>query len=473
MRLRPALLESLPSSVGRFAYDRDAQAIGIIHLGLGAFHRAHQAIYTDRAMSAGDRDWAICGVSLRSPAVHDQMVPQECLYSLTERGEAGEATAIVGSIRSVVVGREDPAAAVAALVLPTVRIVTLTVTEKGYHTSIGGGLAADSADIAHDLSGAPDTRTIYGYLRDGLARRRAAGLPGLSIISCDNLADNGPRLAAGLAQFLDRADSSLRQWVEAECSTPATMVDRIVPATTAEQVAGVEARLGCRDEAAVLTEPFSQWIIEDKFAGPRPHWDAVGARLVADVKAYEVAKLRMLNGAHSALAYLGLRQGHTFVHEAVDDARIRPLISRLMLDEAASTLPQTPGLDPQAYARDLMERFANPCLDHRLEQIAMDGSQKIPERWLPTLRFHQREGRQCPAILTALAAWILHVRPGGHTVADPMAETLAEIWRQAGAQGVVRSFFGSNGLFAGDWEASPADIAFLELELQRTARGRL
>lgn len=465
MRLAPETLASPPASVSRFAYDRDAQEIGVVHLGIGAFHRAHAARYTDLAMSAGDRDWAICGVSLRSRDVRDQLVPQGGLYSVTERGVGTETTSIVGAVRSVVVGSEDPSGVVAALALPSTRIVTLSVTEKGYHTAIGGGLAVESPDVAHDLSGAPQKRSIYGYLAEGLARRRKSGLPGLTLVSCDNLADNGPRLAACLAQFLDLADASLGTWVEAECAVPATMVDRIVPATTAEQIDRLEARLGVRDEAAVFTEPFSQWVIEDNFAGARPRWDAVGAQFVRDVKPYEDAKLRMLNGAHSALAYLGLRRAHTYVHEAVADAQIAPLIARLMLDEAAPSLPAVAGLDPRAYAAALLERFANPALGHRLEQIAMDGSQKIPQRWLPTLRYHQQQGEQCPAILEALAAWILHVRPGGNSVVDPMEHTLAELWREAGQAGVVRELFGPSGLFGNDWTATPADIAFIELRL--------
>ena len=462
------MLGSIPPSVSRFAYDRDAQAIGIVHLGIGAFHRAHQAMYTDRAMSAGDRDWAICGVSLRSPTVRDQLSPQAGLYSLTERAEAGEATSVIGSVRSVIVGSEDPAGVIAALALPTTRAVTLTVTEKGYHTAVGGGLATDSPDIVHDLSDASDKRSIFGFLKEGLARRRAAKLPGLTLISCDNLAENGPRLGANLAQFLDLADPALRPWFEAECSAPATMVDRIVPAMTPEQITGLEARLGFRDEAAVFTEPFSQWVIEDSFVGSRPRWDVAGAEFVTDVKPYEHAKLRMLNGAHSALAYLGLRRGHTYVHEAIADRQIGRVVSRLMLDEAAPTLPTVPGLDPLAYASALLARFANPALAHSLEQIAMDGSQKIPQRWLPVLRYHQRQGRQCPAILEALTAWILHVRAGADLIADPMAETLAEVWHQEGAQGVALGLFGPHGLFAEHWVATPADLEILRRRLNDT-----
>ena len=213
-----------------------------------------------------------------------------------------------------------------------------------------------------------------------------------------------------------------------------------------------------------MTEPFTQWVLEDRFVGLRPRWEIAGAQFVGDVKTYEDAKLRMLNGAHSALAYCGLQRGHTFVHEAIADPVIGPLIKRLMLDEAAPTLPTTAGLQPAAYAAQLTERFSNPALAHRLEQIAMDGSQKIPQRWFPTLRAQQREGRQCPAILEGLAAWLDHLRPGSSKVMDPMAETLADLWRTQG-QEMPHALFGRGGLFAEGWTATDADLKFLSFRL--------
>lgn len=461
MRLAPSRLEAVPSEVGRFQYARDQQDIGIVHIGLGAFHRAHQAVYTEEAMNAGDRNWAICGVSLRSAAVREQLRPQAGLFSVTERDGASEATRIVGAVRAVLTGTDEPQAVIGALGRSTTQIVTLTVTEKGYLATADGELSTDLPDLSHDLAGGSQPRTLYGFLAAGLAVRRSVGLPGLTIVSCDNLAGNGVRLGRYLAQFLDRTDPSLRAWFDRECACPSTMVDRIVPATTEAQIDEVERRLGVRDEAAVMTEPFSQWVIEDRFAGPRPRWDLGGAQFVADVTPYEDAKLRMLNGAHSTLAYVGLQRGHTYVHEAIADLPIRDLVTRLMLSEAAPTLPHTPGLDPTRYAAQLMERFSNSALAHRLEQIAMDGSQKIPQRWFPTLSVHQREGRQCPAILEALASWVRHVQPGSRDVSDPMSDTLAEIWRQAGSGGVARALFGPAGLFASGWTATESDLAFL------------
>ncbi|HEX8669860.1 MAG TPA: mannitol dehydrogenase family protein [Allosphingosinicella sp.] len=464
MRLSAATVPALAAEVARPGYDRTEQAAGIVHFGIGAFHRAHQAVYTDAAMAAGDRHWGIVGVSLRSAGVRDQLASQDGLYTVTERSGAGKATRLMGAVQRVLVGAEESDEIIAAIVSPTVRIVSFTVTEKGYHRAADGGLDASARPIAADLVDEGPPATIYGFLRRGLAARREAGLPGLTLLSCDNLAQNGAVLAALLADYLTRVDRGLARWFEQECACPSTMVDRIVPATSAEDLDRIEALIGVRDEGAVVTEPFSQWVIEDRFAGPRPSWERAGATFVPDVRLHEMAKLRMLNGAHSALAYLGLDRGHGHVHEAVRDPEIRPLIERLMRDEAASSLP--PGIDTAAYADRLLERFDNPELPHRLSQIAMDGSQKIPQRWLATLAHHGARGRQCPALLEALAAWLRHVRGDRRPVGDPRAGRLRDAWGQAGAEGIAPALFGRGAVFP-MWQPTEADLRFIEHRLQR------
>lgn len=466
MRLSANILDDADPSVERFGYDRRAQATGIVHLGVGAFHRAHQAVYTDRAMSGGDRDWSICGISLRSQAVCDQLMPQDGLYTVTERSGDGQKTSLIGAINRLLVSRDHTSAAAEALAMASVRIVTLTVTEKGYYGAVGGGLDVNASDIVHDLTDGMQKRTIYGLLAAAFALRRAAGLPGLTLLSCDNLADNGKILSANLSQFLERADPALADWFRSECATPASMVDRIVPATTDDKIADLENQIGFRDEAAVFTEPFSQWVIEDRFAGARPRWELGGAQFVDDVKPFETAKLRMLNGAHSALAYLGLNRGFAFVHEAIADPQIRATINKLMLDEAAPTLPPTKGLNPQSYADQLIERFSNAALAHRLDQIAMDGSQKIPQRWLHTLRFHQQKGQQCPAILEAFGAWLTYLCPGANAVADPLADRLTALWAQGGQAQIAAALVGAGGLFADVWTASERDIELINGHLR-------
>ena len=393
-------------------------------------------------MNAGDSNWMIAGVSLRSAEVAERMNPQQGLFSVSERSGEGMTSRVIGAVREVLLAPYETEAVVAALAAPGARIASLTITEKGYCRAADGSL---DGELAGESS-------VYSYLAAGLRRRHDAALPGLTLLSCDNLAENGAQLARLMGEYLDRHDPALAPWFEAECACPATMVDRIVPATTeADRLAVCEALGELRDEAAVMTEPFSQWVIEDRFAGPRPRWDRVGAELVADVAPYETAKLRMLNGAHSALAYLGLQHGHSFVHEAVADPAIRPMVQRLMREEAAPTIEAAPGQNLAAYADALLARFANPALQHRLIQIAMDGSQKVPQRWLETLAANQRLGRTCPAILAGLTAWLRHIRGDNGPVDDPLAVTMRAAWEQAGAGSIVEAMFGSTGLIASPW----------------------
>jgi fructuronate reductase len=457
LRLSPGTLAGLPGGVARPGYDRQAQRVGIIHLGIGAFHRAHQAWYADRAMAAGDRDWAILGVSLRSAEASGRLVPQDGLYTLAERSAVGATLAVIGAVKGVLVATREPEAVTAAIAAADTHVVTLTITEKGYCRGPDGAL--DRA-----LAG---PGSVYGVLARGLRARRDAGLPGVTLLSCDNLAAAGRQLARLLGQHLEAHDPELGWWVAAMCACPSAMVDRIVPATTEDDRGAVaEALGGVRDEATVITEPFSQWVIEDRFAGPRPRWERVGAQLVADVAPYETAKLRLLNGAHSALAYLGLARGHAFVHEAVGDPAVRPLVERLMRLEAAPTVKTAPGQDLGAYADALLARFANPALRHRLIQIAADGSQKLPQRWLDTLAVQAARGAACPAILTALAAWLRHVRgddaPRWGPVVDPLAGPLAAAWRAHGREGVLPALFGPGGVVSGVWTPTGADRAAIE-----------
>lgn len=458
LRLSRFALEMFPpAEAARFDYDRTAQAVGIVHFGIGAFHRAHQAWYTDLAMAAGDRDWSIIGVSLRSGDVAHQMNPQDGLYTVTERSGEGAMTRIVGAVSHVLVAPAEPEAVIAALAAPHTRIASFTITEKGYCRGRDGNL--DPA-LAGDES-------VYHYLAQGLRRRHDAGLSGLTLMSCDNLAENGPQFSRLMGEYLLRHDPALLGWFSAACTCPATMVDRIVPATTAvDREAVAETLDGLRDEAAVMTEPFSQWVIEDRFAAGRPGWDKVGAELVDDVRPYETAKLRMLNGAHSLLAYCGLARGHEHVHEAIADPELRRLTERLMREEAAPSITAAPGQDLDGYADALILRFANAALGHRLIQIAMDGSQKVPQRWLETLAFHQRHGRQCPAILAGLAAWLVHLRADVRVVDDPRAAELAAVWKACGVSGIVSALFGAGGLLPSAWNPTEEDTKLVMQAIQ-------
>lgn len=452
MRLSQAASGQVPPAVALPQYDRRQQTVGIVHFGIGAFHRAHQAWYTDAAMNAGERNWMIIGVSLRSPGVAAQMNPQDGLYALVERSGSGSQARVVGAISKVLVASAEAAAVVAALAAPTTHMASFTVTEKGYCRAADGTLDPDLAGPA----------CVYRYLAEGLRQRRDAGLPGLTLLSCDNLADNGAQLERLMREYLARHDPALLDWFAANCTCPATMVDRIVPATTDADRAEVRALLGgVDDHACVITEPFSQWVIEDRFAGPRPRWEDHGAELVQDAGPYETAKLRLLNGAHSLLAYCGLERGYSFVHEAIADPALLALARQLMLNEAAPTVVSAPGLDLPAYAGALLERFANPALNHRLIQIAMDGSQKLPQRWLATLEANRAAGQRCPAILTGLRAWLGHIAGRNGTVEDPLALTLEQLASGNDHAALLASLFGQAGLFAQWWRPDEQDLAAL------------
>ncbi len=454
MRLSEATAAALPDAVRRIDYGRGSAAHQIVHLGMGAFTRAHQAVLTEDAMAASGDVWRIIGVSMRSARVRDQLAPQDHLFTVTSKGEGAPVTRLVRCVGDAIVAPEHPDRVVAALADPRTRVVTLTVTEKGYHLVPAD---ADLPALLRTDAVCTVPQTVYGFLAQGLARRRADGLPGLTILSCDNLSENGTRLRAMLLRVLAAGDPALADWCAEHCTFPNAMVDRIVPASQPADLDALEGRIGLRDEAAVFTEPFRQWVIEDSFAGPRPAWDAAGAQIVADVRPYETAKLRMLNGAHSALAYLGLAKGLELVSEAIADPEIGPLVTQLMREEAADSFTPAPEQDLAAYADSLIARFANPALPHRLAQIAMDGSQKIPQRWLATLADRQARGISSPAILRALAAWIVHVRGDNPHVSDPRAEQLAALWRAAGVEGIVAALFDVGGPVISAWAPTPED----------------
>jgi fructuronate reductase len=426
----------------------------MVHLGTGAFHRAHQAVYTEDAMEGGDRNWRITGVSLRAPAVRDALQPQDCLYTVLEKG-GGEQLRLIGAIGSMLVAPEDPGAVVAAIADSHTSVVTISVTEKGYYRQPGsGGLMEDAPEVASDLRGeAP--RTIYGCIADALALRRANGAEGPTLVSCDNLPANGRLLRKLLLEFLERRDPSLCAWTEAQVGCPNTMVDRIVPATSVEDMDWIESLTGLRDEALVVTEPFRQWVIEDRFTGPRPRWEAGGAQLVEDVAPFELAKLRLLNGSHSTLAYIGCALGYDFVHEAIADPDLGRFVRLQMEEEAAPTLQPARGLDAVSYSAAILKRFENSDLPHRLSQIAMDGSQKIPQRWLATIVERAARGKHSPCHLLSLSAWIAYslgrtASGEQYIVNDPLRDRFAEIWNATGhdARRIVDGFVRSTGIFS-------------------------
>lgn len=475
-RLSDETLAALPASVARPGYDRAAIRTGVVHLGIGAFHRAHQAAIFDSALDAGDDRWGIVAASLRSPTVRDAMQPQDGLYTLVERGGADRRLRVIGAVRSVIVAPQDPAALVAALAHREVAIVTLTVTEKGYRLDpVTGSLREDDPDVAHDLTDLSAPRTAPGFVVAGLAARRAQGLAPFTAISCDNLPHNGARLRAAVLAIAERHDPALAAWIADRGAFPQTMVDRIVPATTAADIAALADTIGVEDAAMIKTEPFLQWVIEDRFCGPRPDFAALGVQLTDSVEPWETAKLRMLNGAHSGIAYLGALAGIDFVHQFVDRAPGRAFVEALW-DETQATLTPPPGLDLASYRGALMTRFANPALQHHTRQIATDGSQKLPQRLIAPIAERLAAGADCDRMALAVAAWMRWqsgVTDAGDRFAvdDPLADrTAAALAGTPDAAARVDALLAIEAIFPSALAADPAFRAMLARHLDRIER---
>ena len=449
-RLTPGTLGSLDSAVARPRYERDGLRCGIVHLGLGAFARAHLAAVTETALQAGDDlAWGIVGVSLRRPDTRDALAPQGGLYTLALRdaapdGTAREALQVIGALMQVLVAPEDPNAVLQRIAHPDTRIVSLTVTEKGYHHDPATRtLKLQDADIVHDLRHPEAPRSTLGIVVRGLQRRMQRGLPALTLLSCDNLPANGDTLRGLVLAFAQQVDGALQEWIAVRCTFPNSMVDRIVPRTTEVDRERIAARLGLRDAAPVVAEPFIDWVIEDRFAAGRPAWELGGinggARFVPSAAPFERLKLRMVNGSHSTLAYLGLMAGLKTVDQAVAVPALRRFAHTLMRDEIEPTLSGLPGLDLADYRSRLLRRFANPALQHQLRQIAMDGSQKLPQRLLGTVADRLRDGRDIDGLALAVAGWMHHLRgsdDSGQTfeIEDPLARALAQqlAWAEQG-----------------------------------------
>ena len=409
------------------AYDRDKVTVGVVHFGPGAFHRAHQAFYFDQLLATDPR-WGICAVSLKSPGVRDALQPQDGLYTLAQL-DAETTFRVVGAILEVLVAPEDPPSVFARLAAPTTRMVSLTVTEKGYCLTGDGKLDAAHPDIVHDLAHPREPVSAVGYIVEGLRRRHQAGLSPYAVVACDNLADNGWRLKAAVVAFAETIDPALAAWIEAEGRFPRTMVDSITPATDDALRARVETATGLTDAWPIQREAFTQWVVEDVLGDGGPDLASVGVTLTDDVRGFERAKLRLLNGVHSTIAYVGLLKGHETVFEAISDLELARIAEDLMVQDIIPTLTAPRGLDLAAYAQAILARFRNPEIRHLLAQIAWDGSQKLPFRILGTVADALEAGRSVDRLALPLAAWMHFVRrraASGDKIVDPLADRLAE-----------------------------------------------
>ncbi|TRC74776.1 mannitol dehydrogenase family protein [Mesorhizobium sp. WSM4310] len=441
-RLSNRTAHALPAGVVAPRYDRGTVAPGIVHLGVGAFHRAHQAAYVDECLAAGETEWGIVGVSLRSPDTRDALSPQDGLYTLAIRSSGEEELRVIGSIQSMLVAPEDPGAVLAALTDPRTRIVTLTITEKAYLRAAGGGLDTAHPDIIHDLANPRMPKTAHGFLAEALARRLAAGTAPFTVLCCDNLPANGATLHRLLTEFAElrdarfatAGDTRITDHIANEVAFPSSMVDRIVPATTDADRARIAGELGVNDAWPVMTEPFRQWVVEDNFPAGRPDWEKFGVTMVGDVGPFEDMKLRLLNGAHSGIAYLGLLSGHATVDRAFADPAIRKFVDGLWA-EAIPTLPEDAGLDTATYTAELAERFSNTALAHRTAQIANDGSQKLPQRIIASAIECLEAGTEFVHLTLVVAAWIAACAARGKTLpenhfTDPLDAALTALLDQ-------------------------------------------
>ncbi|MCW6033845.1 mannitol dehydrogenase family protein [Pantoea sp. JK] len=471
-------LERLPADVQRPAYDRSQLKTRMVHIGFGAFHRAHQALATDKLAAQGS-DWGYCEVNLNSGTLIQALRQQDLLYTLTEMADESLHTRVIGVVTQALHGKGDGIdSVIEAMSQPDVAIVSMTVTEKGYcYMPSSGKLNPDHPDIVHDLANPTEPRSLPGLILAAIIRRRERNLPPFSVMSCDNMPENGHVTRNVITQLAERHSAELAEYIQTHITFPSTMVDRIVPAMTDTAFDALAERLGSRDPVAVEAEPFFQWVIEDNFVNGRPAWENAGAELVSDVLPFEEMKLRMLNGSHSFLAYLGFLAGYEHISDCMADASYRAAARALMLQDQAPTL-RTQGVDLEAYADSLIARYENRAIKHRTYQIATDGTQKLPQRLLDSARWHLRNGTSCDFVLLGVAGWMRYVsgvdeQGQAIEIRDPLKDQLANIVANSddGADR-VKALLGLTAVFGDDLLQQPAFVSRVtELYLQLVQQG--
>lgn len=472
-KLLLSTLSEASAKVLQPAYDPAAVDIGVVHFGPGAFHRAHQAFYFD-ALLAKDPRWGISGVSLKSPGVRDALAPQEGLYVLAQL-DAETTFRVIGAIREVLVASEDPETVFARLAAPATKIVTMTVTEKGYCLGGDGKLDLSNTDIAHDLAEPRRPDSVIGYVVEGLRRRRDAGLAPFTVISCDNLADNGHKLRDAVVAFAGKLDAGLGEWIATNTAFPRTMVDSITPATDDALRARVAAETGFDDAWPIQREAFVQWVVEDVLPADAPDLASVGVTLTNDVAAFEGAKLRLLNGAHSTLAYVGSLKGYETVGEAMGDAELAGFVRSMMLEDIAPSLSTPPGLDIPTYVEAILGRFRNPEIRHLLSQIAWDGSKKLPFRILETTAEALAAGRPVDRLALPIAAWIAFIVAKAEAdtpPVDPLADKLMVLGKAAtSGPEDVDAFLGLTEIFPPSLAADPIYSGAVKAAYEQLSQG--
>ena len=432
MKLNRRNLDNLTSQVAKPTYlDSDTQH-GIAHFGVGGFHRAHQAFYTDALMDQGrDLDWSICGIGLRPEdrKVRDDLAGQDYLYTLFELGDSDDTQSrIIGSISDMLLAEDSIQAVIDKLASPHIRIVSLTITEGGYCIDDSTGeFMAHLPQIQQDLAQPHAPRTVFGVLCAALAQRRANHTPAFTVMSCDNLPHNGNVARKALLAFAALSNPDLHDWIAAKVSFPNAMVDRITPMTSNAHRLQLHDQLGIDDAWPVVCEPFIQWVLEDKFSNGRPAWETVGVQLTDDVTPYEEMKIKLLNGSHLALTYLGFLKGYRFVHDTMNDPLFVAYMRAYMDKDVTPQLAPVPGIDLTAYKNTLVQRFSNQAIADQLERVCSDGSSKFPKFTVPTINRLIADGAELKRAALVVAAWALYLKGVDETgqtyaIPDPRAE---------------------------------------------------
>ncbi len=388
------------------SYERNKVKAGILHIGVGGFHRAHQAIYTEDVLASGDLRWGVIGANLRSANMRDRLVPQDFLYTTCTRHTDLNEYRVVGAIQNVLTLTQQRQEIIGLIASPSIKIITLTITEKGYCLNASGQLNEDHPNVRHDIDNPAMPVSALGIIAAGLKQRMDNRAGPITIISCDNLSENGNATARTIGGLLVSLDRGVAHWVEDHVQFPSTMVDRIVPKTTEADIALLATESGIEDRGLVVCEPFSQWIIEDRFAGERPEWESAGAQIVIDVSIHEQMKLQMLNATHSALAYLGLLAGHEFIHQAMQDPMLQRFADYLLETEVLPVIVRPKDFDLSQYKQSILLRFANGHIQYRTAQVASDGSQKLIQRVYPSIQRHIELGTPCQGLMLIVSAWL-------------------------------------------------------------------
>ncbi len=409
-KLNAKNLHLFPGEVAIPAYDRSKIKTGIVHIGIGGFHRSHEAYYTDQLLQHyGSTEWGICGIALLDTdiKIFNALADQDGLYTLMITEPDGTLTArVIGSITEYLFAPENPGAAIEKMADPDIKIITLTITEGGYNfNSATGDFQIDEPSIQLDLNNPQNPKTVFGYITQALKRRRDRGIPGLTIQSCDNIQKNGDLLKRMLLAYVKEAEPQLTGWIEKQVTFPNSMVDRITPVTTTADIENLKSVYGIEDAWPVVCEPFIQWIIEDNYSNGRPDWESVGVQFVQDVSPFEKMKIRLLNAGHSLLGFTGALHGYTYIHDVVHDQLFAKFLRDFMDKEVTPVLDDVPGIDLDAYKDKLFERFGNSQIRDKVSRICFQSSAKIPKFLIPTIREQLAAGGPVGCSALVIAAW--------------------------------------------------------------------